>query len=96
MSEPKTYYIDSFEKLVNVATKENAGRLSVDLASWLWVVVDIFDKLRDKHPEYKDKTNWQIMEVAFQWIDDGKKGVNRMILTNKDTGEETTVEFKRK
>jgi len=91
----KKYEIDSFEKLVNVANKENIEKLSIDLLLWLNYVVDAFEEIRKKHPkECEGKSNWEISEVNFIWIDDGKNKIDYVKVTNKKTGEVTEIKTK--
>lgn len=93
--KPKEYNIDSLEKLVNVANKENIERISIDLLLWLNHLVEVFYKIRKDMPEEtKGKTNSEIAKVSFKWIDDGSNGLREAILENSETGEETKIKFK--
>lgn len=92
MSESKKYEIDSFKKLCNVVNTENAQRLAIDLGQWLIYYAIAIGEIRAKHPkETKNKTNSQIAEGHFTWIDDGKNDLLYSEIINKDTGEVTTI-----
>jgi len=91
--KPKEYHIDSFNKLVNVANKENIERLSIDLILWLNRLVQVFDKLREELPEEtKGKSNSEIADVSFNWIDDGKNNIHQTVIENGLTGEQTIID----
>lgn len=93
--EPKKYEIKSFEQLVNIANDENVERLATDLALWLLHAAGHYKLIRKSHPEEtKDKTNWEIGECAFMWIDDGKNEYLGTKLTDKATGEVTEIKAK--
>lgn len=95
MEKPKEYEIKNFEQLINVANEENVERLATDLALWLLTAVNHYSLIRKNHPEEtKDKTNWEIGECAFMWIDDGKNEYLGTQLTDKATGEVTEIKAK--
>lgn len=86
--ENKTYEIKSFEHLLNIINKENCERLATDCALWLIEYSRIIEALREKHPEkYQGKSNWEIAEGGFNWIDDGEQKINGWKTTIKETGE---------
>ena len=88
----KEYEIKSFEQLINVANDENIERLATDLALWLLHAAGHYKLIRKAHPEEtKDKTNWEIGECAFMWIDDGKNEYLGTQLTDKATGQITKI-----
>jgi hypothetical protein len=92
--KPKEYEIDSFEKLVNVVNRKNIKSLTSDLTLWLMYVIETYEKIREAHPETKNKSNWEIAKCHFIWVDDGK---NDMLSTKSivnETGEVTTIELK--
>ncbi len=92
----KTYEIDSFEKLLNVATSENFERLSLDLLKWLSLYVAHLEGIRKSHPkETEGKMNWELIEADFQWIDDGKNDLKYAEIIDKRTGEKTQLKIKK-
>jgi hypothetical protein len=93
METPKRYEIDSFDKLLNVANKENVERLAVDLAGWLLYITDVIEKYKEHHPEAKGKLNSEIVKCHFIWIDDSKHDLKGVNLTNINTGEVTEIKF---
>lgn len=87
MSKPKRYEIDSFEKLINVASTENFDFFAQDLLLWLHYSIKAIEKLRVDSPEFcKGKTNWQIVNIKFIWIDDQKTGLTTFSVKDKNTG----------
>ena len=91
MEQPKEYKIDSFKTLLNVVSKENVENLSVDLAHFLCQYVALIERVRKEHPGLADKTNYEICQGYFVWIDDGKTDVLATKIINTDTGETTTI-----
>lgn len=92
--KPKEYHLDSFKKLCNVATVENVDRLALDMMHWLVWYVHTIKATRDKFPkETNGKTNSQIAESCFTWIDDGKNNLDHVIMEDKATGETTKINF---
>jgi hypothetical protein len=92
--EPKKYNIDSFKKLCNVVNLENSSRLAIDLGQWLIYYAVVTDEIRKKHPkETKNKSNSQIAECTFTWVDDGKNDLLHATVENKNTGEITEVKI---
>lgn len=95
MKKHKKYEIDSFEKLFNVANKENIERLSIDFLLWMNYVVNFIDRIRTNHPEFKDMPSSKICdEFIFKWTDDGKIDINGVEIKNKQTGEVTYINLK--
>ena len=93
----KKYEIDTLDKLVNAANRENIERLSIDFLLWLNYVVNFIDEVRKQHPELKDKQNTEIInECMFKWTDDGKNDINGVEIKNKKTGEVTYVNLKKR
>jgi len=107
--KPKEYYIDSLDKLVNLANSENYEcfrlasriaelkdeRLSMDFLLWLGNVVNVMDKLRKELPEEtKGKANSELMKCSFNWIDDGKNNIHQTVIENGLTGEQTVIDHK--
>jgi hypothetical protein len=88
-TEPTRYEIDSFEKLINVANKNNFESLSKDLIAWLWYTVHMAEDIRNSAPKKytKDKTNWDLCKYTFIWIDDGQSGIKTVRIKNNFTGE---------
>ena len=90
----KRYEIDSFNKLINVANKENVERLALDLANWLIYVTNVIDQMKESHPkETKGKTNSEIVEASFIWVDDKKYDLKGVKLINSQTGEVKNIDF---
>ena len=90
----KEYHIKSFEHLVNVATKDNIGDLSISFMMWLGVTVDIADVLRkgnSLNARQKKQTTWNLLKPTFIWKDDGKNEISRVEMTDIRTGEKITV-----
>lgn len=92
----KRYEIDTFDKLINVANSENIERLSIDFLIWINSVTKMFDSIREKHPEFKDRPNSEIAKVAFIWLDDGKNIIKEFHTKNTETGEINTFKPKKK
>lgn len=93
----KRYEIDSFEKLINIATDENFEGLSTDMLLWLHYTMDVIKALRNKMPEEtKGKTNWQVMQSVFIWVDDGKNELKEFSVKDLNTGEISRVKLKHK
>ena len=92
MEEPKKYRIDSFEKLCNVVNDDNIGTLAIDLAQWLIFYNSVISKIRKERPDFcKGKTNWQISESEFTFINDGKNDFVGFTSEIKETGEQITI-----
>jgi len=89
--KPKQYHIDTFEKLVNVINSENIDKISIDFLIWLNYITKVIDKTRKEMPQFADKTNWELLEPTFIWIDDGENKIDHVRITNKDTGEVTEI-----
>ena len=96
MKKQKRYEIETIEQLVNISTTENFERFSVDFLLWLNHTVQMFDKIKENHPEYRDKHNSDIAKVKFIWIDDGKNELKNVQLRNTTTGEVTNIKAKKK
>jgi len=97
MKKAKRYEIDSFEKLCNIVSEENLERISTDLCLWLAYHVEMMKTLRKKHSkETKGKTNSEIGQSFFIWIDDGKHDFKNVLVKNKSTGEISKISFKKK
>ena len=94
MPKKKEYHFETLEQIVNAVNKENVEAIALDFASWIFYVQDVFDKIREKHPEYKDKLNSEIAKVSFVWIDDGQNKLRHVELKNKATGEKTIIKRK--
>ena len=78
MKKPKRYEIETIQQLVNVSNVENFERLSVDFLLWLNYLNHI-------------KAKQDIEVEKFIWIDDGKNELKKTQITNKKTGEVTTL-----
>ena len=90
MASNKTYVIDSFEKLLNVLNDDNFKNLTLDLLKWLATYMVYIKEVRGKYPnETEGKSNWEICEAHFEWIDDGKNDIKYIDHHNKHTGEVT-------
>lgn len=84
----KKYEIDTFEKLINVATSENFELLSVDLLQWLNFTISTIESIRKNNPkETEGKLNWEITKSTFIWVDDGKNDFKGATIKNENTGE---------
>lgn len=84
MKKPKTYEIDTFEKLFNIANKDNIDRLSIDFLLWMNYVVSFIDNIKTKYPEYKDMPSSKICsDFMFKWIDDGKNDMKGLKLRTR-------------
>lgn len=91
-TKPKRYEINSFKELINVVTPENFENLSADFLSWLAYSMIAINELRKSNPKkYAKKTNWEISECSFVWIDDGKNDLKEIRLIDQNTGEVTQV-----
>lgn len=90
----KTYNIDSFEKLINIANKENVERLASDLCGWLLYSEKVISEVREKYPkETEGKSNSEILICKFTWVDDGKNDMLGVDIENKETGEIQEIRF---
>lgn len=86
--EPKKYEIDSWEKLLNVVSKDNFEVFIIDLANYLHFYGSSIEDVRNKHPEEtKELLNFDIIKSKFVWIDDGKNDFNAIDIINAKTGE---------
>lgn len=87
-TKPKRYEINSLDKLLNVANKENINRLSIDFLLFLNTHVNQIEAIRKQYPkECEGKTNQEIATGSFIWIDDGKNDLTGVTFKDKDTGE---------
>lgn len=89
---PKEYRIDSFKTLLNVISVENIDVMAIDVMQWLYQYVKIIEKVRAEHPNLSKKTNYQICNGYFIWVDDGHNDILKTEIFNSDTGEKTTIE----
>lgn len=96
MKKPKRYEIETIEQLVNISTTENYERLGIDFLLWLNHINQTFAKIKENHPEHRDKHNSDIAKVKFIWIDDGKNDIKNVQLKNTTTGEVTNIKPKKK
>lgn len=86
--KPKRYEINTFEKLINIVNKDNFEGLSTDFLLWLHYTMVTIEALKEKDPEgCKGKTNWEIMQSIFIWVDDGKRGISSLQVKDKATGQ---------
>lgn len=93
MSKPKRYEIKGFEQVCNVVTEENFQNFFTDMLGAFGMYSEAIKLMREKHPEQcKDKTNWEICQFHFDWIDDGKNDLKYMRFHTRETGE--VIEFK--
>lgn len=93
--KPKKYEIDTLEKLINVASLENIERFSIDFFLWLHYTLDLIDKLRKEDPEgTKGKSNSEILQSIFIWIDDGKNELKHCQVKNPITGEVHEIQLR--
>jgi hypothetical protein len=94
--EPKRFNIDSFERLLNVLTLDNLQCLSIDIVEWMAMYISLIEKTRKENPESTEgKSNWELIQATFVYIDDGESGIKYTQLTNKSTGEITIIEVKK-
>jgi hypothetical protein len=96
MKKPKEYEIETIEQLVNIVTPENEQRLGIDFLLWLNHVNHTFVKIKENHPEYKNKLNSEIAKTKFIWVDDGKNDLLNIKLKSKETGEIKNIKPKNK
>lgn len=75
MKKPKKYKIESIEDICNVVTEENFLRLMTDFGEMIGVHL----QLKKNIPSIK--MNY------FEWCDDGKAGLKKVIAKNTDTSE---------
>lgn len=94
--KPKRYEINSFEKLINIVNSENFEMLSTDFLLWLHYTMVAIEALKSKDPDAtKGKTNWEIMQSIFIWVDDGKNELNSLQVKDKATGQIHEIKIKR-
>jgi hypothetical protein len=94
----KEYHIDSFEKLVNIVTKDNIGDLVTDLVMWLGITLQVLESVREDKglsTEERKMSNWDLLKPTFIWKDDGENKLTKVVLTNTITGEKTTISAER-
>jgi len=94
--EPTKYEIKSFEQLCNIANDENIERLATDTALWLIQYQRLLSDVRKANPGLKDKSNWEIAQGYFNWIDDGKNELLGFYTTVNETGETRFYEYRNK
>lgn len=95
--ELKKYEIKSFEQLCNIATDENIERLAIDTALWLIQYQKLVSQVRKSNPvETEGKTNWEIAQGYFNWVDDGKHDLLGFHTTVNETGETRFYKFPNK
>jgi len=93
----KEYHIQSFEQLVNIATKDNVGDLSISFMMWLGVTIDIANILRESGTltaAQKKQSTWKLLKPTFIWIDNGKNEISKVVITDIRTGEQVEVNAK--
>src|SRR5699024_3221413 len=94
---PKKFNIDSFEKLLNIVTVDNVDNLSIDIYQWLRAYAHVLEKLKkEKHEVFDGKSNWEVLQATFMWIDDGKNDYKGTVVTNRQTGEDIYIKAKKK
>lgn len=70
---PNKHEVKTFEDLLNLVTTENHERLVKDLSKYLLMYAEFTSIARALSPdETKGKTNTQIFNSGFVWVDDGK------------------------
>lgn len=95
MPTNKTYTFRTFEQMLNVINDENIECLTLDLAKWLASYNECIKQIRAQHPESTaGKTNWEICQTTFGWIDDGKTDLKYIDHHNTTTGEVTRIKVK--
>ena len=78
------YKIDSMKDIVNTINEDNFENFMIDFSQWLALYIKVAKATREKLPkETKGKTNWEIFEGGFNWIDDGKHDIEEITLSNK-------------
>lgn len=84
----KSYHIETFEQLLNIANEENAERLMKDFNSWVMYYITVIEQFKKELPEAtKGKSNWDICDSTFVWVDDGKNDFLGCNLVDRQTGE---------
>lgn len=95
--ESKKYEIKSFEQLCNIATDENIQNLATDTALWLLSYQQLISKVRQSNTEYcEGKSNWEIAQGGFDWIDDGINDITGFKTVVNETGETRFYKFPNK
>lgn len=95
--ENNKYEIRSFEQLCNVANDENVEMLATDCALWLIQYQKLISDVRKANPmACEGKSNYQIAEGGFNWINDGKNDQIGFKTTVKETGETRFYKFPNK
>jgi len=91
-----TYEIKSFENLVNIITPENCAQFGADFIKWATYVSLICEQIRKEGSAAdKKKSNWQLLQPSFVWVDDGKNEMEKVQLKIKGTGEVRTITIKK-
>ena len=84
-NEQIRYRIDSMKDILNTINENNYENFMVDFSQWLAFYIKVLKDTREKFPkETKGKTNWEIFEGGFDWIDDGKHNIEEIKLRNKE------------
>lgn len=97
MKQVKKYQITTLQQLTDLITEENFMNLSLDFFAWLTYHKNLVVKLKETHPEYKDKKASEILTSTFVWLDDGKSGEIKKVTThNTTTGEIKEIKLKKK
>lgn len=90
----KQYEITNLEQILNVVNDSNIEHLINDFAKWLIFYHEAIKSCREQNPkETEGKSNFEILQCAFLWTDDGKSELTGCIMTNSKTGEVTRTEF---
>jgi hypothetical protein len=85
--------ITSFEDVCNTITMENMEAFLADLKKCIETYVATVKIIKAMHPEATEgKKNWEISQLKYTWIDDGKNDLKAMHFTHKD-GNSKTVNF---
>jgi hypothetical protein len=84
----KTYQFETITEMLDVVNKDNFEAVMKDFLCFMDYTVQMLERLRDKHPDFKDVKNSEIVPKAiFQWTDDGINKLTEVRLTNTTTGE---------
>ena len=88
MKTGKTYHIDTLEKFLNVVSIDNYEDIMKDFNSWVSYYIQFVDELRKAKPELlQDKSNTEIAEGTFEWVDDGSNEIKGIRVEDTKTGE---------
>lgn len=94
MAKPDEYYIETLEQLHNVINDETIQCFVDSFAQHIIMYNEYIKMVRKEHPEEtKGKSNSEILQSSFTFINDGKNDYKGVDLVEKETGKITRIRF---